>query len=221
MLSMSKDSRKMLALLVVLFIGLFFLFNAKILSKQLTWGALVICAFGFLAFEYLVHKPSSEQFVNALYTGLFLMLFDFVVENSGTLFGLWRSNGGAITVLTVPIEVMLVCLIGGMAWALYVPKRFNIFFSAADLLVFSFFGALGEWVLIQNGMMTYYLWWTSIYAFIAYALTWFLLHSFRYLVVPEPAEAHERFTLEVAHELTMQAKPGRKAKPAAKKARRK
>jgi hypothetical protein len=208
-----KDPKIMLAVLVVLFIGLFFLFNAKILSKSLTWGALVLCAFGFLALQYFVHRPDKEQLVNALYVGLFLMLFDFVVENSGTIFGLWRSNGGMVTVLTVPIEVMLVCLVGGMAWALYLPKKFSLVFSAADLLVFSFFGALGEWVLMQNGMMTYYLWWTSFHAFIAYALTWFLLHAFRYMVVPEEATG-ERYTLTIAPGMSKPAK--RRAKKAKK-----
>jgi hypothetical protein len=166
--------------LLILFSLLAVLFSLGILSHLAIWWTLAGLAVAWLAFEYALNRKSPGMLKKAVLMGLFLMVFDFIFEGSGTLFGLWRSSHSILPILTVPVEVMLICLIGGAAWYLYLPEKFNRFHSAADILLFAFFGALGEAVLVGNGMMTYYQWWTSYHAFVAYGITWVILHYVRY-----------------------------------------
>ena len=77
----------------------------------------------------------------------------------------------------VPIEIMLICLIGGAAWALAQPRKFNLANATADTLLFTAFGAIGEFVLIRNGIMHYYPPWTSVFAVLGYFITWVILHG--------------------------------------------
>jgi hypothetical protein len=77
---------------------------------------------------------------------------------------------------------MGIAFFGGAAWAVYQPKKFNLNHSIYDSLVFGFFGALGEWLLIGQGLFAYHLWWTSYLAFASYFLTWVILHFVRYRV---------------------------------------
>jgi hypothetical protein len=127
-----------------------------------------------------MNKTDKRRIKLAALVGVFLVAFDFLFENSGTMLGLWRSSGSIFPVLTVPIEVMIICLFGGTAWALYLPRKFNLLHTILDILLFATFGTYGEYVLMQNGMMMYYQWWTSIHAFAAYAGTWIILHAVKY-----------------------------------------
>ncbi|MFH1285224.1 MAG: hypothetical protein ABIH99_01455 [Candidatus Micrarchaeota archaeon] len=163
-------------------IGILFWF-AKPLT--LIWPMLALFALVWFVIELKYNSKDVKRVRNALLVGLFLMLFDFAFENSGTFANLWRSSGSNFVVLTVPAEVMFVCLIGGAAWALYLPKKFNVKHSALDIALFAVFGAIGEYVLMNNGLMTYYQWWTSWHALISYALTWVILHAVRYKVLPD------------------------------------
>ena len=109
------------------------------------------------------------------------MGFDFIVENSGWLLGYWHTQNAIIAIGIVPIAVMIVCLIGGAAWALYLPRKFSPIFSLADILFFAVWGAIGERVLMGQGLMVYTQGWTSYHAFVAYLLTWLVLHFVAYL----------------------------------------
>ena len=71
---------------------------------------------------------------------------------------------------------------GGTAWALYLPRRFDLWHSFLDCLAFAFFGALGERLLIGQVLFVYQQWWTSYDAFVAYFVTWVILHYLRYRV---------------------------------------
>lgn len=180
------DFRKppmMYACLLILFSLLAILFTSGILSPLAIWWTLAGLAVAWLALEYALNRKSPRMLQKAILMGLFLMVFDFIFEGSGTLFELWRSSHSVLPVMTVPVEVMLICLFGGAAWYLYLPRKFNLPHSAADILLFALFGALGEAVLMGNGMMTYYQWWTSYHAFIAYGITWVILHYVRYKIL--------------------------------------
>ena len=113
---------------------------------------LVLSAIVWFAFEY-AQGVSRKQLNAAFEIGLFLMLFDFAVENLGAVFGLWGVTQSAFKVIHVPIEIMALALIGGMAWALAQPKKFSRANSALELLLFSVFGMAGEFLLIKNGIM--------------------------------------------------------------------
>jgi len=80
----------------------------------------------------------------------------------------------------VPLQVMGIAFFGGTAWALYLPRRFELGRSVADCLVFAAFGALGERLLIGQVLFVYQQWWTSFDAFGAYLVTWVILHYVRY-----------------------------------------
>ena len=168
-----------LVILTVLFAIFAFVFTNISLGPAI-WFILALAGLGWFVIELSFHKFDSSLAKKALLIGLFLMLFDFMVENAGWILGYWHTQNGIITIGTVPIGVMLICLLGGAGWALYLPKKFDLKFSLLDSLFFAFWGALGEYVLSTQGLMVYTNGWTSVYAFLAYFITWEFLHWARY-----------------------------------------
>ncbi len=144
----------------------------------LLWWILVACAVGWLLIE--LQDREGKEVRRAAEIGLFLMLFDFAVENLGKIAGLWESHNSAFFVLAVPIEVMLLAFIGGTAWALYQPKEFSGLYTLADISIFAAYGTLGEFILRNKGLMIYMGGWVSFYTFLGYALTWAMLHAIVY-----------------------------------------
>lgn len=142
-----------------------------------------------LAIIWAIHETVSPErkflIKHALLLGLFLMLFDFAVENLGFFMNLWTSPQSLFSVISVPIEIMVLTFIGGYAWAMHLPLKFNKIFMFFEVLIISFFGALGEHSLILNKMMIYTNGWTSIHAFLAYALTFVILFGVWYKVIRE------------------------------------
>jgi hypothetical protein len=166
--------------------------NAGQLPIWTPWLVLSGCAIAWFAVELYVEKPAGTRLKKAISVAIFLVLFDFVFENSGTLLGLWYSSDSLVPVCMpvesaypacVPIEVMTLILFGGAAWALYIPREFKLTYSVLDILLIAAFGAIGEYVLIQFGLMHYLQWWTSLHAFVAYLATWTLLHLVKYKIV--------------------------------------
>lgn len=166
-----------LALLAAYFAFLAALFYFVRLG-QLSWAILAASALAWFAIEA---NANRGRVGNALRIGALLLVFDFIFENSGWILGLWETRS-IFAAGVVPLEVMGIALFGGAAWALYIPRRFNMAHSLADSLVFALFGALGEWLLIGQGLFSYKLWWNGAFAFAAYFLTWALLHFARYRV---------------------------------------
>jgi hypothetical protein len=174
---------------IIFFFGLGVFFVPS--SMPFNWWIIPLVSFFLFLFEY--RKVTGRNLKIALFIGVFLMVFDFVFENIGTLvFGYWGTYGSSLFVLAVPIEVMLTCFFGGTAWALYVlsahavfvskyqshsnmPLRFSLILM--DLFFFGAGGAVAEWCLIQKGVMYYALGWTTPNAFVAYFATWTMLHT--------------------------------------------
>lgn len=171
--------------LIIFFIilGVFFWYSLPLLPNFSFWSILFFLALVWFLIEIKINWKDKKEIKKALMMGLFLMIFDFIFENSGFYLGLWKSSYSLFFVLSVPIEIMGVTLFGGTAWALYLPRKFNKIYTISDILVFSIFGALGEFILIRNGIMTYLGGWTSLYAFFSYMLTWIILHTLRYKVL--------------------------------------
>lgn len=174
-----------IAKLIILFIilGIFFWYSLSVLPKFSFWSMLLFLAIVWFLIEAKMNWKNKMEIKKALAIGLFLMIFDFVFENFGSYLGLWRSSYSLFFVLTVPIEIMGVTLLGGTAWALYLPRIFNKTYIISDILTFSAFGALGEFILISNGIMTYLDGWISLYAFFSYMITWLILHILKYRVI--------------------------------------
>lgn len=146
---------------------------------QLSWYVMLVSALAWFGLEV---RGGRGRLADAMKVGAFLLVFDFIIENSGWLAGLWYTKS-QLAVGVVPVQVMGIAFFGGTAWALYLPKRFNLWHSVADCLVFASFGALGEALMIGQVLFVYQLWWTSLDAFAAYFLTWVILHYVRYGVL--------------------------------------
>lgn len=168
------EARK-LAFLTVYFVLLGIILYVSPLG-QVSWYVILLSALVWFGLEA---RENRGRISDAMKVGAFLLVFDFIFENSGWLAGLWYTES-QFAVGVVPLQVMGIAFFGGAAWALYLPRRFNLWHSAADCLVFALFGALGEWLLIGQVLFVYQQWWTSVYAFIAYFLTWVILHYVRY-----------------------------------------
>jgi len=176
------DNREIKALIIkiVVFslIGVFFWYltpNAGLV----TYATLVIGA--FILFVYETVKTKKKPFIKyALLLGLFLMVFDFIVENLGFYAGLWTSPQSLFSVISVPIEIMALTVIGGYAWGMHLPLKFDKVYMVFEVLIFGFFGALGEYLLILNNMMIYTNGWTSVHAFFGYVITWIILFGVWY-----------------------------------------
>ncbi len=145
---------------------------------QVSWYLILVSA---LVWFWLEARENRGRVSEGMKVGAFLLIFDFVFENSGWLAGLWYTKS-QVAVGVVPLQVMGIAFFGGTAWALYLPRRFNPWHSLLDSLVFAFFGALGERLLIGQVLFVYQQWWTSYDAFVAYFLTWVILHYVRYRV---------------------------------------
>ena len=166
--------------LVVLFTLLAAALTLSLIPQGLVYSTLLFFALAWFVIEWIAWKPEPGRIRKAMLVGVFLLAFDFIVENSGWIYGLWETKNSALAIGIVPIEIMLVCLIGGTAWALYLPRKFDWVLSTADIVVFAMFGALGEHMMRQAGLMFYYEWWNFGWALVAYAFTWMILHFVRY-----------------------------------------
>lgn len=136
------------------------------------------------AFALVYHYNKKKNIPRKAFTlGIFLVVFDFIVENSGAILGYWNTYGSRFFVGAVPIEIMILILFGGTAWAMHLPKKFNKIFLFGESTVFGFYGALGEYLLILNGLMIYKGGWTFIHAFFGYFFTWIILFLVWYKII--------------------------------------
>lgn len=135
------------------------------------WGVLLIAASGWFALEYRINPKFARR---ALLWGLGLAMVDFVVENFGASVGLWFTRQSILFLGAVPTEVSLLAIIGGAAWMMRQPPKIDWKYLAVDAAVFAIGGAVGEWLLIQNGIMRYTPLWNSWFAFAAYFIIWLI-----------------------------------------------
>ena len=184
--SLSKEEsrpRITLFLLVLLFSALAIAFYTGVIPAGQIYAALVFFAIAFFAAEAYSWRKEPDRIGRAFYVGLFLTGFDIIFENLGMVFNLWQTHGALFSIGVAPIEILAVAAIGGTAWALYLPRRLDPRHSSVDIFVFAVFGAFGEYLLRLAGLISYYQWWTAVLAFVAYGLTWMLLHYVRYYAV--------------------------------------
>ncbi len=145
---------------------------------------LVAGAAGWLLYEYMKNKTLIKK---ALMFGLFLMVFDWIVENIGAMLGFWISTNSLLFVAAVPIEIMLLATLGGAAWVHQFPKKLNWIYTLGDALIFASFGMIGEYLLKANNQMIYMGGWTSLHAFVGYFGTWILISLVWYKVISKKA----------------------------------
>jgi uncharacterized membrane protein len=99
----------------------FFGLGAFLVPSSVPFNWWIIPFVSILLFLFEHRKNTRKNLKIALIIGIFLMSFDFMFENVGTLLlEYWGTSGSSLFVLAVPIEVILTCFFGGTAWALYV-----------------------------------------------------------------------------------------------------
>ncbi len=183
-LSMNIGHLQRLVVLSLYFTLLWFYFSVYA-PGYFIWLILITSALVWFLFEYYKNKYDVIILRNAIVLGLFLMIFNFIVENIGAYFNFWRVGMTVFHVMEVPIEVMFICLFGGAAWALAQPKKFNPISTVTNILLFSTFGMIGEGTLIHNEIMYYANGWTSFHAFGGYAIAWIILFYVWYKLLPQ------------------------------------
>jgi hypothetical protein len=182
------------------FVILFFGLGVFFVPSSIPFNWWIIPSISVLLFLFEFRKSTLGNLKAALFTGAFLMVFDFIFENVGTLvFGYWGTHGSSLFVFAVPIEVMLTCFFGGTAWALYVLSAHNSFVRnhhsisgkslrfyliLLDLVFFGAGGATAEWCLIRRNVMYYAKGWTTPYAFVAYFTVWTMMHILLNMLKP-------------------------------------
>ena len=181
-----RSPKWMFLLLLWYFCALAVLFSIVDFGRQMYY-ILAVSAIGFAALEFKLNwkGKTTQKLKDAALVGIFLLALDLVFENAGAAFGLWAVRWGLVMFGAVPVEIVIVTLFGGFAWALYMPAKFNFRHSLLDAAMFAFFGTFGEFLLIQGGLMSYYSWWNPALAFVSYAGAWALLNFVRYKVVEE------------------------------------
>jgi len=150
------------------------------------WPILAALAVAFFALEVKLQVGRLDLRLNmlrvALSLGALLLLLTLAAQISGEALGLWHARGSYLSIGPVPAELALAALFGGAGWALYLPRKRNVVFSAFDTALFALFGTLGEYVLVFNGLLTFGSGWGYAQAFLSYVAVWAILHYARYRV---------------------------------------
>lgn len=140
---------------------------------NIVWSVFMLGALCLFVYSFIMYKKTVVKY---FLIGAFLLVFDFIIETTGGILGLWVSTGSLLLIGYVPIEVMVMCLFGGTGWAIQFDNRVRykdhyLFF----LIVSGICGAFGEQILIECGVMSYGNWWNLYCALVAYILTSLLL----------------------------------------------
>ena len=172
--------------LMILIKSILLVFGGFLFVVIQDWLILPIVAIIWFLVEYWNLEPSKRKklLIPSFVVGIFLMVFDFIIENLGFVYGFWESMNSHLFVLYVPIEVMLTCVFGAAAWAIFsYANHKNKFFIILNTIIWSIGGTAGEWFLNLIGFMSYGNGWLSLpHAFISYIITFLILHSILYKI---------------------------------------
>lgn len=172
-----KINKNMLYSFIILFTGgaIFYLIK--------NWLILPAMGIIWFSFEYFATKAKIVKLALAL--GIFLFVFDFIVENVGAIYGFWVSKSSYLFVLAVPIEIILTCIFGGAAWFMLISSmKLNKKIIALSIIVWAIGGTLGERYLNTVNLMQYGNGWFYLpYTFVSYLVTFLILHSLFYLSI--------------------------------------
>jgi len=146
------------------------------------WYILLIPAIVWFAAELKLNWKDKRRIVKAITIGILLVIFNLIINYRGLERGIYTisSEYSSFFISGNPIELLLLSLFGGAAWFLHLPKKFDLMYSVADVIVLSSFGSVAElFLLTQYNLMTY----ISVAfpdPFFTYALVWSILHFVYY-----------------------------------------
>jgi len=154
-------------------------------SISIFWPVFALTAIVWFCFEYRRNKRDKKRISKALKIGLILVAANLLINYYfGFVQGAYviGANYSLFFILGNPIELLIGSMLGGAAWFLRIPKKFDKIYSAFDVLTLAFFGMLAEVMLIGNGLLAYVTV-DSLNAFLTYALVWVVLHFIYYKVL--------------------------------------
>ncbi len=142
------------------------------------WLFLLAAAVGILALMIAFPKKGKKRVDVKPFVamGLFLAVFDFIVETAGGALGFWTTSGSVFPIGFVPIEVFFIAFAAGVAYRIVFPPKFSLKFGIASSLLIAVVGTGIESLLLSAGLLHYAGGWTSWHALVAYFLTFLMLH---------------------------------------------
>jgi len=150
----------------------------------LNWPILVIGGLMFALIAVITHRDKiRDKWKIAILFGLFLMSFDWIFENIGSIVNFWHSYNSILFIAAVPLEVMIGATCGGFGYALFLPKKWGTKYILLLSLIPAVGGTLGENTLQLIGNMNYAGGWIWVHAMVAYFLTWIMLNIVWYFLI--------------------------------------
>lgn len=170
------------AFLLLLFVAFWFILPR--VPNSVFWPVFALAAVVWFCFEYRNNEGDKKRIIKALKIGLILVAANLLVNYYfGFVKGAYIIGQNSLFfILGNPIELLAASFLGGAAWFLRVPKKFDKIYSALDVLTLAFFGMLAEVMLIGNDLLTY-ITVDSLNAFLTYALIWTILHFVYYKIL--------------------------------------
>ncbi len=138
-----------------------------------TWLLLAEIAAVLFGVLYWAFPPRDKGRVLKL--GLFLALFDFFFENAGALASFWVSRNSVLFIGASPVEIFVVALFAGGAYALIFLPKFEWRAAGLVALPIAVAGTAIEALMIWQGSLEYSLGWTFLLALPAYWLAFILV----------------------------------------------
>ena len=133
-----------------------------------------------IAFTAYFWKRNKTKVKAALVVGVLLSVFDFILESVGSITGYWWTEQGIHYIGYVTLEIMIITLLGGMMWSMFLPIKRNSTFSIPFILISILYGVFLESKLVDLELFFYGGGWTSFHALAVYTMIIFLMHETLY-----------------------------------------
>ncbi|MDP3741702.1 MAG: hypothetical protein Q8R15_00130 [Candidatus Micrarchaeota archaeon] len=131
------------------------------------WIFVLLLAAAILGALILRYKPKKEKLLSMAKAGLFVAVFDWVVQTLGFYGHYWWTNGGFLIGPAVALEVSLIAFCAGAA--LNLLRSWSTWQNAILVAIpIGIVGAFIEFLFVSIGAMTYSNGWTSLHAFVIY-----------------------------------------------------
>lgn len=140
------------------------------------WTYLFALSVGILATLIAFLRPNADTLKKAVILGLFLALADFVFENWGAQAGLWTSFGSPLFLWAVPIQVVLIAILAGMAYHLVIRPRADALYVVSTSLLIAMIGVGIEGLLLDYQLLAYAGGWSSVHAMASYFVMFVVLN---------------------------------------------
>ena len=147
------------------------------------WLFLLFTAIGIWGTVYILARDNTPKtkmkniIPRAIRLGIFLLVFDFIFENIGSILGYWSTSGSLLQLGAVPIEVMGIAFCAGFTYTILFQKKFDWQLGFFSSIWIAAAGTAIEAILVSSNVLVYTNGWTSLHAFIAYWFAFMIMHK--------------------------------------------